>query len=793
MKTKLLFLFLLVSTFANAQTPTISNVNHQSVTSTSALVNFNLQNNCLTYSYRVEYSTDLSFSSFSPQTANNYCNASPILHSVGIGSLLPNTLYYYRIRIQISSNLYYSAASTFTTLGETPVFGPSTATPSVTTAIINYSLVAGVGTSTMTVYWGLSQGAMTNSLANGTIFNAGSGSATIEGLTPETLYYFTVEAINSNGDAYASLGTFTTLPAPPAGTEPGLIRDFKFDNDTYDTTNSIQFVSTNSNSPINFGTDRFGVDSKCLITTASAFRESAIPSLPLGNSDRTVSIWYKVDAISTATYPGPFAYGGANTYNTFGLYLNSINVVFQGYAYDQPFTNTTVAGTWYHAVVVFQSGVARIYINGVLKGEISRPLLNTTNSNFRIGNFNGSVDDLKIYDLALTNTEITNLYNFNSTVLPDAPPVVNDLSESVTVSTVAITYTLTSSNNEATSIVKYGLAETSLTSQVNGFSTNNTATNTVSINGLLPDTEYFYQVEATNADGTTLSSIESFTTLQGQAIAEYSFDNTYDNLNGNAPFTSNPNTSFVNDRNGNATSALNLNNAGVEASIPTLPFGGSSRTISVWAKLNTVQNPHNHIFSYGGIFTGLGFAGAFNESAVDFFGYSDDFNVLSANTVATWYHFVYSYDGVNVKLYKNGVLLATEPKNLNTAVYDMFSLGRSLDYASVFDGAIDDLKIYNYALSQEEITALYTTNSLSISDFNQSLSEIKLYPNPASDILNIQTNSTLKSVEIYNIQGQKVVSSNQKQINVAHLASGVYLVKIQDENAKIATKKIVIK
>lgn len=494
MKTKLLFLFLIVASLAKAQAPTISGVNHQNVTSTTAVVNFYLQNNCITYSYRVEYSTDSSFSSFSAQTANNYCNASPILHSVVIDNLLPNTLYYYRVRIQISSNLYYSAASTFTTLGATPVFGPSSANPSVTTAIINYSLVGGVGISTMTVYWGLSQGAMTNSLANGTIFNAGSGSATIEGLTPETLYYFTVEALNPNGDAYATLGTFTTLPAPPEGTEPGLIRAFSFDEDAYDTTNSIAFAS--GGTPITYATDRFGVASKALTATTSAIREAVIPNLPLGNSDRTVSIWYNTNGVSSNVYAGPFAYGSASPYNTFGFYVNSSVAVFQGHAYDQPFSSATVNGTWYHAVVVFQSGVAKVYIDGVLKGEIGRPLLNTTNTSFRIGNFNGLVDDLKIYDRAISDSEVINLFNTNTT--------------------------------------------------------------------------------------------------------------------------------------------------------------------------------------------------------------------------------------------------------------------------------------------------------LSASGFNQSLSEIKLYPNPTSDILNIETKSNLRSVEIYNIQGQKVATSRQKQINVAHLASGVYLVKIQDENTAIATRKIVI-
>ena len=112
---------------------------------------------------------------------------------------------------------------------------------------------------------------------------------------------------------------------------------------------------------------------------------------------------------------------------------------------------------------------------------------------------------------------------------------------------------------------------------------------------------------------------------------------------------------------------------------------------------------------------------------------------------------------------------------------------------SNFNGAVDDLKLYNYALSQAEVTNLFTNNTLSSSDFSQNNLEVKLYPNPVNDVLNIETALEIQNVEIYNIQGQKVLSSNQKQINISDLASGMYMVRIQDIDNNSATKKIVIK
>lgn len=71
--------------------------------------------------------------------------------------------------------------------------------------------------------------------------------------------------------------------------------------------------------------------------------------------------------------------------------------------------------------------------------------------------------------------------------------------------------------------------------------------------------------------------------------------------------------------------------------------------------------------------------------------------------------------------------------------------------------------------------------------------EFVLYPNPVNDILNIQSALDIKSVEILNINGQKVLSSKQKQINVSHLPAGMYMVRIQDVDNNTATKKIIIK
>lgn len=48
-----------------------------------------------------------------------------------------------------------------------------------------------------------------------------------------------------------------------------------------------------------------------------------------------------------------------------------------------------------------------------------------------------------------------------------------------------------------------------------------------------------------------------------------------------------------------------------------------------------------------------------------------------------------------------------------------------------------------------------------------------------------------KKVIVYNIQGQKIIETNEKQeVNISHLSSGIYIVKAELSNNKILTKKI---
>jgi hypothetical protein len=86
---------------------------------------------------------------------------------------------------------------------------------------------------------------------------------------------------------------------------------------------------------------------------------------------------------------------------------------------------------------------------------------------------------------------------------------------------------------------------------------------------------------------------------------------------------------------------------------------------------------------------------------------------------------------------------------------------------------------------------LEVTDTLSTLDFN--VSTIFLYPNPTSNILNIELNNTseLKKVTIYNNLGQLITEENKPKIDVSNYSKGIYFAEIITTKGKV-TKKFIV-
>ncbi|MCX8532282.1 T9SS-dependent choice-of-anchor J family protein [Chryseobacterium luquanense] len=90
----------------------------------------------------------------------------------------------------------------------------------------------------------------------------------------------------------------------------------------------------------------------------------------------------------------------------------------------------------------------------------------------------------------------------------------------------------------------------------------------------------------------------------------------------------------------------------------------------------------------------------------------------------------------------------------------------------------------------------YTINvldaQLAVNEAAKKNSGLKAYPNPVSDILNINSDSKIKSVKIYDLSGKNVLETEKSSINVSGLTSGTYIVTAQTENG-IQSSKIIKK
>lgn len=128
-----------------------------------------------------------------------------------------------------------------------------------------------------------------------------------------------------------------------------------------------------------------------------------------------------------------------------------------------------------------------------------------------------------------------------------------------------------------------------------------------------------------------------------------------------------------------------------------------------------------------------------------------------------------------------------------------FTLGsqQSSDFSITFypnsvDGtAIIDLQLYSvYDSANVNLTNTYTVMiDAALSTYSVWNDDIKVFPNPATEYIQLTDNGTATNMVIYNIVGRQVktykLQNTGTRYNVKNLPSGMYIVRLTDKNNRV--------
>jgi hypothetical protein len=72
------------------------------------------------------------------------------------------------------------------------------------------------------------------------------------------------------------------------------------------------------------------------------------------------------------------------------------------------------------------------------------------------------------------------------------------------------------------------------------------------------------------------------------------------------------------------------------------------------------------------------------------------------------------------------------------------------------------------------------------------LSNSKVYPNPATDKLYIETKEEdIKEIKLYDVLGKEQLSTTKKEMDISSLSNGVYFITVR-ANESFFSKKIIV-
>jgi Concanavalin A-like lectin/glucanases superfamily len=438
-------------------------------------------------------------------------------------------------------------------------------------------------------------------------------------------------------------------------------------------------------------------------------------------------------------------YRTGGTHNVFGylLYWSADTSTFRfgaeksyvGTTYVETLAGSTPVGNWYFVVGVYSNKSMKIYLNGQLasNGTFAYDTGTTVPTHdATIGArcydssvdmyFTGEIDDVRIYNNALTAEEVQQLYQ--NTMMGASNPRPSDGATDVATNVVLSWAT---GPNTVSHNIYLGTAFSDVNA-ANTASPQYMGNQSVEVNNFDPPgclnngVTYYWRIDEVGNDGNTVKGgVWSFTTnsfIGWWKLNETDGNTAYDSAGGH-------NGTLVNGpvwTTGEIDGALSFDGVDDYVEIPDANLNLTSQvTISAWinsksrtarqaivGQWNSADSPAKQsvlLDARGDV--DQRFCLSLSGNGTD----ATKYTVYSKQRFlpGTWYHVVGTYDGSMMKIYVNGQIENSTPAAGNIFVSNTEWIIGAINSGTdaFFAGIIDDVRIYNRTLSADEVTQLF--------------------------------------------------------------------------------------
>jgi CSLREA domain-containing protein len=426
---------------------------------------------------------------------------------------------------------------------------------------------------------------------------------------------------------------------------------------------------------------------------------------------------------------------------------------------------TPPVNTWTHLAMVYSNPNLKFYVNGAVVLSVNVPLTGNLRSStipFGIGNratdpgvfFNGLIDEVEVFNTALSATDLTNIYNAGSSgkchlsTFQFSAPTYN-VSENGGTATITVTRTGTHDTGAtvdyATVTGGTATAGGSCTPGTDYITTSNTlnfAATETSKTFTIPicNDGVFENAETVNLQlsnptgagasvGTPATAVLTITNEDcyeppPQMVAWYAGEGNNNDIQGptfeNGSNGGTPAVGFAGGQVGQAFSFTGTNFVTM-GNVGPLAISNDKVSIDGWIKPNTT-NPGGHYFGkalsgghdYAVIFTNGTLNGVIRTASGETVvapGLAPVGGSVYVPAAGVWTHVALTYDGANVRLYANGVQIGAVAKTGNiSSVGAPFNIGGRQDGFD-FNGQVDEVEVFTRALTPQEIADLFNAGS----------------------------------------------------------------------------------